>query len=108
MACPQTYISEIDVDSAFQRLAVLRLSLRASRLQIVHNDTIGEQPDGAITEIYRQRNDVNAGFGGKHVWIVPCRTSNLDDAGRGFHVSVVSTSIDGMSDLAKDSGGKFR
>jgi len=71
MAEAQAYVSRFDVSSAFQRLAVLHRLLRASRLQMFYSDTIDGKHYRAVPELNGGSNNVNAGFGGKYIWIVP-------------------------------------
>lgn len=44
-------------------------------IQVVYTSSSGKRPENAITEMYGKSADINCGFGGDYVWLVPIWTT---------------------------------
>ncbi|KAI1182489.1 hypothetical protein F5B17DRAFT_185212 [Nemania serpens] len=66
------------------------------------------QPDEVVSEIRGQSSDINAGFGGKYVWLHPEWTSVKDEAMSNLSFKKSSTPVRNYNDLAMGAGGNFR
>jgi len=68
------------------------------------------QPDEVVDEIEGQSSDMNAGLGGKYVWLHPEWTSVKEEAISDLSFKKSSTPVRNYNNLAMDSntGGDFR
>ncbi|PCH36119.1 hypothetical protein WOLCODRAFT_108250 [Wolfiporia cocos MD-104 SS10] len=79
-------------------------------LQVVYTDTAADEPSDRVMEFHGSNTDINAGFGGKYVSLVPKYTD-----GAAFAVTMFSVVLQGSSsplndydDLAKGASGEYR
>ncbi|KAH7098458.1 hypothetical protein BKA62DRAFT_660766, partial [Auriculariales sp. MPI-PUGE-AT-0066] len=77
-------------------------------ITVVYGDNINQKPSNAISEINSNDPDINKGFKGKFVWLVPEWTSNPTKAVGNFEIVISDLEISGMQDLSKGAGGKYR
>ncbi|KAI0401279.1 hypothetical protein F4802DRAFT_601266 [Xylaria palmicola] len=66
------------------------------------------QPDEVAPEIRGQSSDINAGFGGKFVWLHPEWTSAKEEAISGLSFAKSGTAVRNYNDLAMGAEGDFR
>lgn len=77
-------------------------------IQVVYTDQSVERPQNLITESTGGSPDINKGFGGKYVWLVPVWTSNADKAVTNIQFVMQSSSNEAYRDLAAGTGGQYR
>jgi len=65
-------------------------------------------PKYAVVEVNGGNNDLNAGFGGKFVWIEPNWTTSPDSAIGGLKVVTSDDTIPGLENLAQGTEGPYR
>ncbi|RPB15122.1 hypothetical protein P167DRAFT_483145, partial [Morchella conica CCBAS932] len=65
-------------------------------------------PSNRIREINGQTEDINHGFGGKYVWLVPGYGTTATTAATDFEIVVQNTPNKGKDNLAEGAGGKAR
>ncbi|KAJ8508209.1 hypothetical protein ONZ45_g9488 [Pleurotus djamor] len=53
-------------------------------------------------------HEVNRGFGGKYVYLIPVFTNSSNDAGTYVELEIDDSSKEGQVDLAAGAGGKYR
>ncbi|GJJ07058.1 hypothetical protein Clacol_001257 [Clathrus columnatus] len=90
------------------RLLSAQAPLYVSGMNVAYGTHPSQEPDGALTEINHNNDDVNAGFNGSYVWLVPTFTSNAKDAVTGFNILIQEKSDSRYKDLARGSGGDYR
>ena len=78
-----------------------------SDIRVELRDSI-DPPDGAILEVNSASNDINNGFGGKFVYLVPQYTTNPRDAITGISVVAIGGFKAGFTDMASGAGGSYR
>lgn len=76
--------------------------------KVVYGDTKGSAPDNRLREMNGKSDDINCGFDGDYVWLVPEYTSDPKEAACAFNILRNDSSWPGHSDLAKGAGGDFR
>ncbi|RAL10216.1 uncharacterized protein BO97DRAFT_144237 [Aspergillus homomorphus CBS 101889] len=79
-----------------------------SNIYPVYGDHESEKPNEAIPVVDNKNGDINAGFGGKYVWLV---ANYFHDSEYGIAEIKVVISEDekpGQLDLAKGAGGQYR
>ncbi|KAH7100080.1 hypothetical protein BKA62DRAFT_620562, partial [Auriculariales sp. MPI-PUGE-AT-0066] len=76
--------------------------------QVVYGDHESQAPPNAVHEINNNSNDLNHGFGGKFVWLVPQGNSNQQEATGGYDLALSDSAMAGYDDIGKGAGGKFR
>ncbi|GJE91722.1 hypothetical protein PsYK624_078720 [Phanerochaete sordida] len=77
-------------------------------IQVVYGDCAAEAPPLRVVEVHGGNADINAGFGGKYVWLVPLYTFDPAEAASRFDLIVQEDGYGGWPDLAKGAGGQFR
>ncbi|PHH64723.1 hypothetical protein CDD81_3985 [Ophiocordyceps australis] len=65
-------------------------------------------PEQSIYELRSDSTNVNKGFGGLYVWLVPTYTSRRDEACTSFETVQKTNPDAGWKDLAKGAGGLYR
>jgi len=80
-----------------------------SNIKVVYGNSEFEKPDDCLKDVQGGSSDINAGYGGNYVWLVPEWSTTVKDACTGFDV-VIKDAGDPNSppDLAKGAGGHFR
>ncbi|KAF8535215.1 hypothetical protein BDD12DRAFT_753239 [Trichophaea hybrida] len=80
-----------------------------SGIKVVYGDSEFEKPYDCLKDLHGGSSDINAGFGGKYVWLVPEWTKVARDACTSFDVIIRDDGHPSSPpDLAKGAGGKFR
>lgn len=46
-------------------------------IKVVYTYQNGDKPENYITEMYGKSADINSGFGGNYVWLVPIWTTEM-------------------------------
>ncbi|TFK64224.1 hypothetical protein BDN72DRAFT_963364 [Pluteus cervinus] len=69
---------------------------------------VNTPPHGCIEELNTGKPDINAGSGGKYVWLLPKGTDNREQAGNYLHIQITEDAIQGRNDLAAGADGQFR
>ncbi|OTA65850.1 hypothetical protein K449DRAFT_403327 [Hypoxylon sp. EC38] len=87
VAAPVVYIKETDV---------------------IYGTSSSEAPETRVHEWFDQGDDINEGFGGSYVWLVPVYTLDPDEAATSFNIIIQSNPVEGWKDLAKGAGGSYR
>ncbi|KZT02322.1 uncharacterized protein LAESUDRAFT_716930 [Laetiporus sulphureus 93-53] len=77
-------------------------------LNVVCSDTPGGAPIDRVREIHGGKTDINAGFEGQYVSLVPEYTTSVDDACTSFDIIIHERSMPGYRDLAGGADGDFR
>ncbi|PBK98208.1 hypothetical protein ARMGADRAFT_920886 [Armillaria gallica] len=78
-------------------------------VKVVYSDQASGKPDGRVQELSGWNDDMNAGFKGKCVSLVPVYTNDVREAAISFEVIIQDNpSGEGLSDIAKGDGGSFR
>ncbi|KAI0851664.1 hypothetical protein F5Y00DRAFT_259152 [Daldinia vernicosa] len=65
-------------------------------------------PDDVILDINRGGSDINQGFGGKYVWLVPQWTQDPREACTYIGVDIRGNAVPNSQDLAAGAGGDYR
>ncbi|KAF5329226.1 hypothetical protein D9758_018194 [Tetrapyrgos nigripes] len=65
-------------------------------------------PENCVKELNTSHPDINRGFKGKYVWLIPERANNADEAGTYIQIEITSEHHSGQQDLAQGAGGKYR
>ncbi|KAL2819611.1 hypothetical protein BDW59DRAFT_164937 [Aspergillus cavernicola] len=73
-----------------------------------YGDHESEKPDNTIPVLGDGSSDINAGFGGKFVWLVASYHNNRLSAMSDIKVVITDAEKPGQMDLAKGAGGLFR
>ena len=79
-----------------------------SALQVKYGNEQSQAPGNRVPELNHQSDDINHGYGGKYVWLVPVYTEDADEGAVRFDLFIQETAHSGWSDLAKGTGGSYR
>ncbi|KAG2003628.1 hypothetical protein CC2G_004217 [Coprinopsis cinerea AmutBmut pab1-1] len=93
---------EIDIDVEVEAIEFIK------DIKVVYTDNATGAPNLHIREIENGNSDVNAGFGGKYVWLVEDYSMNTEEVMTSVDFVRQSSSDDKYSDLAAGAGGDFR
>ncbi|KAK0452878.1 uncharacterized protein EV420DRAFT_1749699 [Desarmillaria tabescens] len=77
-------------------------------VKVVYSDQPSGKPEERVREYSGGNDDINAGFKGKYVSLVPVYTYDIREAATFFDVIIQSSAWAGHDDLAKDAGGDYR
>ncbi|KAE8153778.1 hypothetical protein BDV25DRAFT_14601 [Aspergillus avenaceus] len=77
-------------------------------IAVKYGDDAFSKPSDSIYTINNENGDVNSGFGGKYVWLVPKYTTKLAEACTSVDIIVTEDPHSGYSDLAAGAGGDYR
>ncbi|XP_037032110.1 uncharacterized protein LOC119071331 [Bradysia coprophila] len=77
-------------------------------IQVVYTSSSSKKPPNAIAEMYGMSADINSGFGGDYVWLVPIWTTNMTEGVTKIRSVVQMSWNSAYSDLAAGSGGDYR
>lgn len=77
-------------------------------IQVVYTQQSIDRPQNLITETSGGSPDINNGFGGKYVWLVPIWTSSKDESVTNIHFVKQEDHNDAYKDLAAGTGGEYR
>ncbi|PHH88530.1 hypothetical protein CDD83_7422 [Cordyceps sp. RAO-2017] len=76
-----------------------------SGVDVVYED---DPPREAVKQVDLGNADINSGYGGKFVWLVPTYSDRREDACTEMVVTIQYDSIPSLNDLAAGTGGHFR
>ncbi|KAA8907998.1 hypothetical protein FN846DRAFT_946297 [Sphaerosporella brunnea] len=79
-----------------------------SGITVVYGNSQFEKPDDSVKEIHGGNADINAGYGGSYVYLVPTWTTTSENACTGFDVIIQPNSNPDYPDLARGAGGDWR
>ncbi|KAA8651011.1 hypothetical protein EYZ11_010971 [Aspergillus tanneri] len=77
-------------------------------IKVQYGDNEFSEPQDAIKLVGNAKADVNKGFGGKYVWLVPVWTNKVSEACSNVGIVIQKDVVEGHDDLAAGAGGKFR
>ncbi|KAG4070498.1 hypothetical protein HA402_005730 [Bradysia odoriphaga] len=77
-------------------------------IQVVYTSSSSKKPPNAIEEMYGMSADINSGFGGDYVWLVPIWTTYMMEGVTKIHFVVQMSWNSTYSDLAAGAGGGYR
>ncbi|KAI1262239.1 hypothetical protein F5Y18DRAFT_399055 [Xylariaceae sp. FL1019] len=76
-----------------------------SRFDVSYDD---ERPYNALTEISGQSADINKGYGGSYVWLIPRNATTPGSMVDNVWIDITSTQAPDRHDIAKGAGGDYR
>ncbi|PCH32966.1 hypothetical protein WOLCODRAFT_92728 [Wolfiporia cocos MD-104 SS10] len=79
-----------------------------SGIKVIYSNDARDRPREAVTEINDYGDDINKGFRGLHVWLVPQWTNNPRNAAVRFELAIQDVVNPAHWNLAKGAGGDFR
>ncbi|PLB45807.1 hypothetical protein P170DRAFT_252922 [Aspergillus steynii IBT 23096] len=79
-----------------------------SDIDVVYGTDKSWEPSDAIHVVDANNGDINAGYGGEFVWLVPKWSFESDNAVSNIRILIQGDSDGNYKDLAKGAGGKFR
>ncbi|OXA54418.1 Beta-D-xylosidase 3 [Folsomia candida] len=79
-----------------------------SGIDIIYGNESSQIPPDNIAEVTGKTADINAGFGGDYVWLVPEWSSRLDEGVTSLRIDVQEKEDQVSKNLAKGAGGLFR
>ncbi|CCM06247.1 uncharacterized protein FIBRA_08496 [Fibroporia radiculosa] len=79
-----------------------------SNIEVHYGTEQSQAPPGRLLEIKGGNDDINAGFGGKYVWLVPVKTNVHADALSSLSIAIQSKEDPTKQDLAAGAGGDYR
>ncbi|PYI23985.1 hypothetical protein BO99DRAFT_428252 [Aspergillus violaceofuscus CBS 115571] len=74
----------------------------------VYGDHENEKPSNTIPVVDDKNGDINAGFGGKYVWLVANYIRDPQNCLHNIKIVVSDTEKPGQMDLTKKAGGQYR
>ncbi|EKM50341.1 uncharacterized protein PHACADRAFT_105609 [Phanerochaete carnosa HHB-10118-sp] len=77
-------------------------------IEVIYGDYAAQAPAVRVVEVSGGNDDINAGFGGKYVWLRPIYTYNPAEAASRFDLIIQDGEHLDWPDLAKWAGGKYR
>ncbi|KAK1147353.1 hypothetical protein N8T08_001433 [Aspergillus melleus] len=77
-------------------------------IDVVYGSDKSNEPSNSIQVVDANNGDINAGYGGEFVWLVPKWSFESDNAVSGVRIIIQGDSDGSFKDLAKGAGGKFR
>ncbi|KAI0262621.1 hypothetical protein BC834DRAFT_890984 [Gloeopeniophorella convolvens] len=90
----------------------LEFTLRPVRwlvgLDVVYTSNTSSAPSDRVRELYGGAEDINKGFGGDYVWLVPIWSTETSKAISSFDLVIQGESDGNYKDLARGSKGEWR
>ncbi|RGP72136.1 hypothetical protein FLONG3_6859 [Fusarium longipes] len=77
-------------------------------INVAYGDQPSDAPEYRVRAYDNANDDLNSGFRGKYVWLVPVYTYNAKEACTSFDLVIQEDKVMGRDDLAKGAGGKNR
>lgn len=77
-------------------------------MDVAYGDKESDAPEDRVRTLQRASEDINHGFGGKYVWMVPYWTFDADRAATSFDIFIQKDRNPAWKDLAKGADGDFR
>ena len=77
-------------------------------MDTAYGDRESDAPEDRVRTFQRGSDDINHGFGGKYVWMVPRWTIDTNKAATSFDIFIQGDSNDAWKDLAAGAGGDYR
>ena len=77
-------------------------------MDVAYGDKESDAPADRVRTFGGGSDDINHGFGGKYVWMVPRWTIETDKAATSFNIFIQKDSTPGLKDLAAGAGGDYR
>ncbi|KAK7032625.1 hypothetical protein VNI00_012888 [Paramarasmius palmivorus] len=75
---------------------------------VYYTNQEAQQPPNAIPEFNGASNDINKGFGGEFVYLIPSYTDDASKAATSFKIVIQGTTDPLRKDMAKGAGGDYR
>jgi len=75
---------------------------------VVYTQDKVSKPEESVQEVHGLNADINEGFGGDFVWLLPIWTTRLSEGASGIELIIQSEENKDYQDLAKGTGGEFR
>lgn len=95
-------IEDVTIEAKVQYVRYLK------DIMVVYTKDKVSKPADSIEDIKGLNSDINAGFGGDFVWLVPVWTSVASEGATSVELITQSDENKKYSDLAKGTGGDFR
>jgi hypothetical protein len=86
----------------------VRPMLFLKEIDVVYTEDAVSKPENSLQEIDGGNADINAGFGGKFVWLVPIWTTDRTKAATSVEIIAQKAENSNYEDLAKGAGGEYR
>uniref|UniRef100_T1IV27 Uncharacterized protein n=1 Tax=Strigamia maritima TaxID=126957 RepID=T1IV27_STRMM len=77
-------------------------------ISVVYTEDAVSKPSNSLVEVDGWNTDINDGFNGDYVWLVPVWTTNPAEAATSIEVIIQGHRNDHYSDMAKGAVGSFR
>ncbi|CAL8128941.1 unnamed protein product [Orchesella dallaii] len=71
------------------------------------SDSVG-RPSNIIREVNGKNPDINGGYRGSYVWLIPIWTTRLEDAASGIQIVIQDKENENYKDLAQGARGAYR
>ncbi|PLB44202.1 hypothetical protein P170DRAFT_392296 [Aspergillus steynii IBT 23096] len=100
--------SEPKEDTEVEFTVTLKQNRFLSDIKVETGDSEFSEPNDAIRMVDNGKADVNKGYGGDYVWLVPVWTTQVEDAASNVQVVIQESEEEGHDDLASGAGGDYR
>uniref|UniRef100_T1IMR4 Uncharacterized protein n=1 Tax=Strigamia maritima TaxID=126957 RepID=T1IMR4_STRMM len=77
-------------------------------IDVVYTGDAVSKPSNSLVEVDGLNTDINGGFGGDYVWLVPVWTTNPAEAATSIQVIIQDGNNGQYKDMAKGAGGSYR
>ncbi|KAG6849087.1 hypothetical protein C0991_012153, partial [Blastosporella zonata] len=77
-------------------------------ITVVYGDHPSDAPSDRVREWFGGSDDINYGYGGQYVWIVPKYTTQVSQALTSFDLVIQSNADARYNDVSKGAGGDYR
>lgn len=99
---------DVKDDTDVEFTVTLKQNRFLTDIKVETGDSEFSEPSDAIRMVDNGKADVNKGFGGDYVWLVPVWTTQVDEAASNVQVVMQKSEEDDRDDLASGAGGKYR
>ncbi|KAI0260945.1 hypothetical protein BC834DRAFT_898168 [Gloeopeniophorella convolvens] len=77
-------------------------------MTVIYTGSASSAPADRVRDLHGGADDINKGFGGEYVWLVPIWSTDTKQALSGFDLAIQGMPDARFSDLAKGAGGDWR
>ncbi|CAL8128940.1 unnamed protein product [Orchesella dallaii] len=77
-------------------------------IDVVYTSDSVSRPSNIISELKGENPNINGGYGGSYVWLIPIWTTRLEDAASGIQIVIQDKENENYKDLAQGAGGAYR
>ncbi|KAI0265965.1 hypothetical protein BC834DRAFT_824277 [Gloeopeniophorella convolvens] len=95
-------------DDQLEEDVPLEFILRPNLYLVVYTDNLSSEPADRVRELYGAPEDINKGFKGKYVWLVPVWGTDTRKAINNVDLVIQGKADNRYQDLAKGAKGDFR